>query len=175
MNNCNSAPCHDYAAICLAREGCNVALDFARVADVDRAYLQTERWRCRLDGAELTDPLGYGAITQDRRSRHAGRNLFEQLQPFRAHAVLERGKTGGVAAWPRQTRDQATADRISDLRKHDRHGPGRLEQGLHDSAAGGEDNVWRQCKQFRSVFASVVGITGAPADVDPHVAALGQA
>ena len=37
-------------------------------------------------------------------------------------------ETGGVAARPRQALDEAGADRIGDVREHDRHGAGRLLQ-----------------------------------------------
>jgi hypothetical protein len=63
MNDRNSAPRHDYAAIRPAREGCKVALKFAGIANVNWAHLQPELWCYRLDGAELADPLGYGGIT----------------------------------------------------------------------------------------------------------------
>ena len=89
MNDRQSAPRHDQAAIRAARESCDVVLNLAGVAYVDRAHLQPERRRHRLDGAELADPLGYGGVTKDRYPRHARRNLFEQLQPFPAHAVFE--------------------------------------------------------------------------------------
>ena len=62
------------------------------VAHVDRAQLHSERRRHGLDGAELADPDGYRGIPKDRHSRHARRDLFEQLQPFPAHAVFERVK-----------------------------------------------------------------------------------
>ena len=39
--------------------------------------------------AELADPGGDGGIPKDRRPRHAGRDLLEQLQPFPAQAVFE--------------------------------------------------------------------------------------
>ena len=39
--------------------------------------------------AQLADPGGDGGIPQDRRARHARRDLFEQLQPFPADAVFE--------------------------------------------------------------------------------------
>jgi hypothetical protein len=39
-----------------------------------------------LDGAELTDPLGYSRIPKDCRSRDARCDLFEQLQVFPARA-----------------------------------------------------------------------------------------
>ena len=59
-------------------------------------------------------PEAIGGIAKDRRSRHARRDLFEQLQPFSAQAVLERRETGGVAAWLRQARDETGADRVDD-------------------------------------------------------------
>src|SRR5664280_699343 len=101
MNNRKSAPRYDQAAIRPAREGRDVALDLTGIAHVKRAYLQPERRRYRLNGGELADPLGCYGIAQDRYSRHARRDLLEQLQPFRAHAVFVIGKTGGVAARPR--------------------------------------------------------------------------
>ena len=119
---------HDQAAIRGAREGRDGALDLGRVAHVDRAHLHPERRRHGLDDGELADPGGYGGIPKDRRARHARRDLLEQLQPFPAQAVFELHEAGGVAARPRQALDEAGADRIGDIREHDRHGAGRLQQ-----------------------------------------------
>jgi len=58
-------------------------------------------------------------MPKDRHSRHAGRDLFEQLQPLPADAVLREGKTGGVAARPRHARDEASADWVSRRCEHD--------------------------------------------------------
>ena len=79
-------------------------------------------------------PAAMRWIPKDRRARHARRDLLEQFQPFPAHAVFEQGKTGGVAARPRQAVDEAGADRIGDRREHDRHGAGRLQHGRHRTA-----------------------------------------
>ena len=103
-------------------------------------------------------------IAKDRHARHARRDLLEQLQPFPAHAVFERGEAGGVAARPRQALDEAGADRIGDWHEHDRHGAGRLLQRPHGRAASGQDDVRRERDQFRRVFANAVGIARAPAD-----------
>jgi hypothetical protein len=107
----------------------------------------------------------------DRRSRHARRDLLEQLQPFPADAVFESHETRGVAARPRQAVDEAAADRIDDDREHDRHGAGRLQQRPHWSGAMGQDDVRRERGQFRRVSANLGGIGAGPAGVDPHVAA----
>ena len=90
MNDRRRARRHDQAAIRGARECRDGALDLAGVAHVDRAHLHPERRRHGLDCGELADPGGYGGIPKDRRSRHARRDLLEQLQPFPAHAVFER-------------------------------------------------------------------------------------
>jgi hypothetical protein len=51
----------------------------------------------------------------DRHTRHFRRDLLEQLQPFDADSKLERGKSGDIAAGPRQACDKAAADRIDDI------------------------------------------------------------
>ena len=54
---------------------------------------------------------GFGAAhitkTKHRRSRHARRNLFEQLRPFAAHAIFELSKSGRIAARPGKAIDEA--------------------------------------------------------------------
>jgi hypothetical protein len=65
-----------------------------------------------LDGGQLPDPGGNIWIPKDGCSRHTRRDLFEQFQPFRAHAVFVNRKPGGVAARPRKTGDQARANKM---------------------------------------------------------------
>ena len=81
---------------------------------------------------------------------------------FAAHAVFEHGEAGGVAARPRQALDEPGADRIRDLREHDRNGAGRLQQRRHNRAARGQDDVRGERDQFRRVSAMAVGIARAP-------------
>ena len=166
---------HDQTAIRGAREGRDGALDLSGVAHVDWAQLHPERWRHGLDRAELADPGCYGGIPKDRRSRHARRDLFEQLQPFPGQAVFERYETGGVAARPRQAVDEAGADRIGGDREHDWHRLGRLQHRPQGRGASGQNNVRRERGQFGCVSANFAGIGRGPAGVDPHVAADGPA
>ena len=126
MNDRQCACRHDQAAIRPARECRDGALDFAGIAHVDRAQLHPQRRRHDLDSAELPDPGGDGRIPKDRRPRHAGRDLFEQLQPFSAHAVFVNREPSRVAARLCQARDETGADRVDDSHEHDRHGAGRL-------------------------------------------------
>src|SRR6266516_4153832 len=98
--------------------------------------------------------------------------LFEQFQPFPAHAVFEEGEPGSVAARPRQALDEAGADRVDDSREYDRHGTGCLLQRRHHRAGSRQDHVRRECDQFHGVSAAAHGIVRVPAIIDPHVAAL---
>jgi hypothetical protein len=116
-----------------------------------------------------------GRIPKDGHSHDARRNLLEQFQPFPTYAVFGRQETGGIAAWPRQVVDEASANRIGDDREHDWHGAGRLQQRPHGRGAMGQDDVRRECGQFRGVPANVSGIGCGPASVDAHVAADGPA
>ena len=115
-------------------------------------------------------------IPKDRRSRHARRDLFEQFQPFPAHAVFENHKAGGVAARPRQAIDVAGADRIGDDR--------RTRSARCGSPAATAPSRWRQQARMTSGASATnsaaclrisVGIARGPAGVDPHVAADGPA
>src|SRR5262245_57578851 len=92
MNDRQRAPRHDQAAIRGARERGHDALDLACIAYAEGAYLHPQRRRHGLDGAPLAKPGGQGGIANDRRSRHVGRDLFEQLQPFTADAILPPGR-----------------------------------------------------------------------------------
>ncbi len=171
MNDRYRARHHDQAAIRLAREGRDGGLDLARVADVDRAQFHPHRRRHGLDSAQLADLEGVGRIPEDRSPRHARRDLFEQFQPFRADAVFEHRKTGGIAAGPCQAGDEAVAHGIGHLREHDRHGAGCLQQRRGDRGPGCQNDVRRERDQFRRVFAKAVGIAGGKAVIDRHVTA----
>src|SRR5262249_23822886 len=108
------------------REGSDSALDLAGITHVDRAHLHPERRRDGLDRSELARPRGKGGIPNDRRSRYAGRDLFEHLQPFPAQTVFVRDEPSGIAARSRETVDEAGADWIRHDHEHDWHGAGRL-------------------------------------------------
>src|SRR5262249_24363623 len=164
MNDRQRAPCRDQTTVRAPCECRKRALDLAGVAHIDRAQLDCERRRHGLKCAPEANPGRYGGLANDSYSRHAWRNLFEQLQPFRANAVFIRGKTGGVATRPRQTFDEARANRI---------GACRAAQWPDPRTARGEDYVWRKRDQFRGVFASVILIACRPARVDLNVVADG--
>ena len=77
-----------------------------------------------LNHGELADPRASRGIPNDRRPRHVGRDLLEQLHPFSSEAVFE------FAAGPSQAFDEARADRFDDLHEHDRDCAGCLLDDL---------------------------------------------
>src|SRR5205807_1595015 len=81
--------------------------------------------------------VGSASFPNDRCALHPGRDLLEQLEPFRADAELEQGKSGDVAARARQALDKAGADRITDHGEHDWGYAGGMLQLHHRMVAAG--------------------------------------
>ncbi len=95
-------------------------------------------------------PEAMAGSPMHRRPRHAGRDLFEQLQPFYAHAVFVIHEPSRVAARPRHARDETGADRVDDSHEHNRQGAGRMQQWRHGCGASSSDeDVRRERNQFR--------------------------
>src|SRR5215510_12348149 len=173
MHGRQRASRHDQAAIRGARERGHGALDFSSIAYAEGAQFHPQRRRHGLDGTPRAEPGGYGGIANDRRSRHVGRDLFEQLQPFTAHSVFLICEPGRVAAGTCQAFNEAGPNRIRGQRKHDRYGASRLQQRRYDRAPSSQDDVRRERDQFRRVSAKEFGIARAPTILDPDVAADG--
>ena len=85
-----------------------------------------------LDCSQLPAPGCDRGIPQHRHSRHARSDLFQQLQPFSAHAIFELCEARGVAARARKALDEAGPDGVDDRHEHDRHSAGRLLQCRED-------------------------------------------
>ena len=82
-------------------------------------------------------------------SRHVWRNLLEHLQPFCPKTVFIRCKASDIATRPRQTIDEARANRIADAREHDRHGACRTLQRPDCLTPPCEDHVRRERDQLK--------------------------
>ena len=102
----------------------------------------------------------------------ARRNLFEQLQPLAGHRRLHIDETGDVAAWPRQARDEAAADRIGNDAKM---------MGMVRVCCSIAAVVGVLCERMRSGCSATSSFANRcinsaspvrPAIVDPDVAAL---
>ena len=61
------------------------------------------------------------------------------------------------------------------MHEHNRQNAGDTLQRRHAQGASGQDDVRRKRDQFRRVLANAVDIVLAPADVDPHIAAVAPA
>ena len=130
--------------------------------------LDTERRRRGLDRGETTGPGVNRRIANNARSRQRlGRDLFQQLQQFPAHAEFEREKPGGITAGPRQARNQPAADRIDCGHEHDRHGAARLlqsaDRGAVDSLAALAEPLDRRVAEGR--LQGIPGVGPAIADI----------
>src|SRR5262249_49511750 len=66
-------------------------------------------------------------------------------------------------------------DWVDHATEHDRYCAGRLLHCGHVEAGISNDDVRRECDQFRAVFAGSVDIASGPADVEARVAASGPA
>ena len=99
---------------------------------------------------------------------HAWRDLLQKFRPFCAQAVFEHHEAGRVAAWPRQTIDEAGADRVG----VNTRGSGGLEQRPHDRAACSQDDVGRESDEFRRELSLAGRVSRGPADVDAQIAPL---
>ena len=66
---------------------------------------------------------GNARVPNDRYSAVTGRDLFEQFQPFAAHAI-EGGEPGSVASRSRQALDETGTDGIDHRDEYDRDRPG---------------------------------------------------
>src|SRR5262249_22586902 len=153
---------HDQSAVRTLREGSNCALDLAGIAHIYRTQLHTKRWCLALLRGARGGPRRYSRISEDGRSRHAGRDLFEQLEPFPAHGKFEAGKASYAPTRPCQTLDIAGADRIGDGRENDRKSAGRLQQGRHRVGAISHDDVRPEPHQLHRLFTKIRSASAAP-------------
>ena len=61
---------------------------------------------------------------------------------------IRQNETGGIAARPRQTIHEASADRVDSSREHDWRGPGYRLQRRHSRAGCGQDDIRHERDQF---------------------------
>src|SRR5262249_52488767 len=164
-------PHHDQSAVRGTRQRRNAAFDLIGAAHPDRGHLQAERWSHSLDRGKPSGAGRHGRIADDGDPTYARRDLLEKLEPLPAHAEFRRGETRGVPARPRETLHPAAADRIDGRDEHDWHSAAHLLQRANDRARGGNDDIRRECDQFRRVFAEAIQIARTPAVFDAHIAA----
>src|SRR5262249_18939000 len=85
------------------------------------------------------------------------------------------GEAGGIAAWPRQARDHAGANRVDGLRKHDGHEAAGLLRPPRYFGSPAQYDIRFEREQFSRLSAVALGIALAPTIVDPQVTPDGPA
>src|SRR5262249_57507526 len=113
------------------RQSFEALLDRIGFPHVYGGKLNPECRRRRLDDGHLANSRELTGMAQDRHTRDAGRDLLEQLELFAADYKFELQESGRVTVRPRQTGDQAAADRIGALDEDDRHAARYLLQSFH--------------------------------------------
>src|SRR5262245_48415405 len=169
MDRSPGAAKHEQAAIRALRERRDGAFDLTGVAYVNGAQVHADRWRQRLDGAELAGTGRHRGIAQHRYSSDARRDLLEKLEPLSTDGIFVDGKAGGVSARPRLAVDVAARNRVTDTREDDRDGAGHLQQWRDGGAGRGQYDIGCERDQFGRVFAHGVGLAVAPPVFDPDV------
>src|SRR5262249_54994048 len=120
--------------------------------------------------------IGSGVrIEHESDSSGAGRNLFEQLDPFAPDRILEIGKAGDVLAGTCQTGRKAAADRVADEREYDRYGLRFLLDDSRHLIRAGQHDVGHCGDQLSCKGASLVGIAAGPTIVDLDIASFDPA
>src|SRR5215510_14508056 len=84
-------------------------------------------------------------IAEYSHSFHPGRDLLEQLQPFRPKPILECSKSGRVTARSCKAIYDPSANRIGDLREHHRNSPTFLLQRVCSLAGNRQCDVGCKC------------------------------
>ena len=168
------ASSHDQPALRILLAKCHdIALDLLGILEIDGAQLDTQPLRRRLDRAELTGTGRDKRFPKHSRTRHIGRDLLQQLEPFAADGIFKVGEACDIAARARQVGDVACANRICDQRENDRDCPARLQQRRDGRARMGQDDVGHERDQLLRVLAHGVGAARAPAIIDADVLADG--
>src|SRR5215472_9948198 len=111
-------------------------------------------------------------IEEDGHASNVRRDVLEYLQFFALHRELGRSEAGDVAARMRQAGDKPGADRIADLSKDNWYPTGLLLQRLQYQRADGQDYVRLQANKLDRIGPNALAVSGAPAIVDVHVAAV---
>jgi hypothetical protein len=106
---------------------------------------------------------------QESRSRNARCDFFEQFNPFSANRRLEIGKSGQIAARPRETRNHTADNWVGQVNEHNRHRLCLPKQFCCQRCAVCDDDVGGVAKQFRRVGFGLVEVGTRPSNLDPNI------
>ena len=106
---------------------------------------------------------------------NVGRDLLERLQPLAAHRRLEIREACNIGAGPRQARDEAAANGVSDVHEDDRRIARQRPQDRERWIALDEKYIGRMASQLRAVTSHQLRVVIGPTYFNPNVAAIGPA
>ena len=114
-------------------------------------------------------------IDQHQRPGDVRERVLEQLQPFAADRVFEIGKAREVFVRTSDAFDEAAANGVLDLDKHDRDGLGRALKRRSANDTLGQDYIGLQGDQLFGAKPDAFRIAAAVAKLDVDGRALGPA
>ena len=150
-------PDHDQAAIRLAREGRDAALDLVGVAHADRASTPLRATAPR-SGSRQTRRTRRATAGSRRTATRVTRGAISLSSSSHFPLMLNSNEVNPVALPPGRARlsTQPPPTGSIDVHEHDRHGAARLLQRAHDRRHSGQDDIRRERNQFRRVSAKAL-------------------
>src|SRR5262245_18783022 len=118
------------------------------------------------------DVSGHIGIHNDRDVNNAGRDFFENFEPFPAQAALELSKAGDVYTRPRIAWNKPRGNWIRDLHEDDGYGGRLSSQSSYDGFSIGPDGDRSQVGELSGEGAHAVGVAARPAVIDVEISAL---
>src|SRR5262249_17144889 len=136
--------------------------DILGLLDFERRDFEAERAGQLLNLALHQEGSGSTDIGHDRQPAEAGQNLAQQLKSLASNVGLLKREAGGIAAWSRQTRDEAGTERVRD-RENDRYDRCSLLGREDRCRRVRDDDIDIESDQLSHDLAEAFGATLCPA------------
>src|SRR5262249_14747808 len=145
--------------------------DILRSLNFERGDFETERAGRGLSLAHFQHGGGIIDIGQNRQTAQPGDNLAQELEPFAGKIGALHRQAGHVAARPRQTCDQASAERVVGRPEHDWDNRCRLLCREH-CASHRDNNIDFEPDELSCDLSEAFWASLRPANLDPDSAAI---
>src|SRR5262249_28662397 len=169
IHDCDGVRHGDQAAILFTGKRDHGVLDLSRVVHACHFQLHPKTWRRGFGCPPKRHIRSRLRVKQGENASSPRADLLEQLQPLAPHRGFEIGESRGIAAWPRQTLDEAAADRIGNLHENDRDRAGYLLKRGEPRIALNQNDVWHQADQLCRVGSKALDVAGDGAILDVDV------
>src|SRR5262249_16142695 len=137
------------------------------------SYPHSEGRRGVVDGFEVIFGKGRGCrVENDDNPGNVRYCLLKYFQPLTAERGFVHCKTGSVAAWPREARHEAAADRIGNSRENNGNGSRLLQQRRSGGGVMRENKVGLQCDELLRIPSHRLRVEPGPANFYPNIVAV---